>query len=73
MLLLPGTHPNHKSAMWYPHYVAVNSIDNIFISDRTTNSLHVLDKNGTCVQGFGDRYMGLKRFNEPYGVHCRQI
>ena len=43
-------------------------MDNIFISDRTANSLHVLDTSGTCVQGFGDRYVGLKRFNEPFGV-----
>ena len=65
---LAGTHLHQRDAMWYPHYVAVNSMDDIFISDRTANSLHVLDKHGQCVRGFGERYIGSKRFNEPYGI-----
>ena len=65
---LPGRHPNNRNEMWYPHYVAVNSLDNIFVSDRTANSLHVLDKDGHPIHGFGERYELAKRFAEPYGV-----
>ena len=65
---LPGAYPSHRNDMWYPHYVAVNSIDDIFISDRTAHSLHVLDKDGHPIHGFGERYTLAKRFAEPYGV-----
>ncbi len=59
-----------RNSMFCPHYVAVNNRDEIYISDRTANCLHVLDKNGFPLKGFGSPYTAdlLKRFNEPYGV-----
>ena len=65
---LLGAYPNQRKEMWYPHYVAVNSVDDIYISDRTAHSLHVLDKDGHPIHGFGERYNLAKRFAEPYGI-----
>lgn len=48
-------------SMLYPHYIAVNQRGDIYISDRTSNSLHVLDKDGHPIKRFGEPHAVVRR------------
>lgn len=63
-----GSRGSETSRFAGPHYVAINSKNQLVVSDFHNHSIKVFDSEGNFVYSFGSSGQGNGQFNAPTGV-----